>query len=67
MTLIDQIIHILNAPDAFGIPFEDYPDWDQGNEPIPEAAQDAVLETAGQLAAIQAARETLWAGVNPLA
>lgn len=42
-TLIDRIVAVLDFPESFGIPFEDYPEWDQGSEPVPLEAQSAVL------------------------
>ena len=59
MTLIDQIVRVLDYPALSGVKIEDYPDWDMGREPIPEAAQDVVLDVAAQMAAIEAAREIL--------
>jgi len=59
MTLIDQIVRVLDYPALHGVRFEDYPDWDMGREPIPAAAQDVVLDIAGQMAALEAAREIL--------
>ena len=60
-TLIDRIVAVLDFPESFGIPFEDYPEWDQGSEPVPLEAQSAVLDAAIALERLADARTLLHA------